>query len=512
MKVLIADDEAVVLEGLKYIIDWESLGFSICSQAKNGNETLEKIMKLSPDLVLLDIRMPGLTGIEIVQIARERGFTGHFIILSGYSDFSYAQTAIRYGVDFYLTKPIDEDELENAVTTVRNQIEEEHKSARTLHQYRESARDTIIRNLLTGDFRDVSELNLSDLRLFTDIYQVVAYERFTQDPFQIPWDFAELLRVTNQDHNSFDHITIDRREIILLKGSFALERFDRLLAHYKLNPQKGSPLDSLFLTFGRRVYRPEDIVLSYLDASNLMQRRFFCKFNQHVLGYDELTYGEQLTYHVSDEEAHHYSALLVNYIQSQNRYRIPEIMEEIAGKLYYCGDDLSVIKRFLIDIYLQIKQKISQIYTSVQIPFSTNSAIIDLIDGKYYLYEIIKVLTEQFEMCMNAVGSPSSETIMDDILHYINHNYRDNLKLETIAPLFGYNSAYLGKIFTKKVGESFNSYLDRVRIEQSKELLKDPELKVYEISDRIGYKNVDYFHKKFKKYVGVSPAEYRKTL
>lgn len=113
---------------------------------------------------------------------------------------------------------------------------------------------------------------------------------------------------------------------------------------------------------------------------------------------------------------------------------------------------------------------------------------------------------------MNAVGSPSSETSMDDILHYINHNYRDNLKLETIAPLFGYNSAYLGKIFTKKVGESFNSYLDRVRIDQSKVLLRDPELKVYEISDRIGYKNVDYFHKKFKKYVGVSPAEYRKTL
>ncbi len=512
MKVLIADDEAVVLGVLKYIIDWESLGFSICNQAQNGNETLEKIMRFSPDLVLLDIRMPGLTGIEIVRISRERGFTGHFIILSGYSDFSYAQTAIRYGVDFYLTKPIDEDELENAVTTVRNQIEEEHKSARTLHQYRENARDTIIRNLLTGNFREASELNLSDLRLSADVYQVMTYERFTQDPFQISWDFAELLRVTNQDHNSFDHIAIDHREIILLKSSFALERFDRLLAHYKLNPQKGSPLDSLFLTFGRKVYRPEDIVLSYLDSSNLMQRRFFCKFNQHVLGYHELTYGEQLTYHVSDEEAHHYSALLVNYIQSQNRNRIPEIMAEIAGKLYYCRDDLSVIKRFLIDIYLQIKHKISQIYTTIQIPFSTNSAIIDLIEGKYYLYEIIKVLTEQFEMCMNAVGSPSSETIMDDILHYINHNYRDNLKLETIAPLFGYNSAYLGKIFTKKVGESFNSYLDRIRIEQSKELLKDPELKVYEISDRIGYKNVDYFHKKFKKYVVVSPAEYQKTL
>ncbi len=131
---------------------------------------------------------------------------------------------------------------------------------------------------------------------------------------------------------------------------------------------------------------------------------------------------------------------------------------------------------------------------------------------KYYLYEIVQILMEQFEICMNSLGSPSSEGIMDNILHYINHNYTDNLKLETIAPLFGYNSAYLGKIFTKQVGESFNSYLDRVRIQHSKELLEKDQLKVYEIAERVGYKNVDYFHKKFKKYVGESPAEYRKHL
>ena len=84
--------------------------------------------------------------------------------------------------------------------------------------------------------------------------------------------------------------------------------------------------------------------------------------------------------------------------------------------------------------------------------------------------------------------------------------------MENIAPLFGYNSAYLGKIFTKTAGESFNSYIDHKRIDHSKELLKENRLKVYEISEKVGYKNVDYFHKKFKKYVGVSPAEYRKNI
>ncbi|MDO4338661.1 MAG: response regulator [Eubacteriales bacterium] len=511
MKVLIADDEVVVLEGLKYIIDWENLGFSICSQSKNGEETLEKILRLQPDLVLLDIRMPRLSGTEIVQIARENGFRGHFIILSGYSDFSYAQTAIKYGVDFYLTKPIDEEELENAVLTVKKQIEDERKSAMTLNQYRENARDTIIRSLLTGSFKDISSLNLTDLHLSTDIYQVVMYERFTQDPFQVTWDFAELLRVTNQDHNSFDHVSLERREVILLKGSFALDRFERLLSHYHVNPQKGSPLDSLFLTYGRRVYRPEDITYSYEDACALLERRFFCEHNQHVLGYEALPSAGELTYRVTDEEASRFSSHLTDYIQTQNRRCIVEELGNIRKNLYYCADQIPAIKRFLIDIYLQIRQKISQVYVNIQIPFCTNSAMIDSIDSKFYLYEILNLLNEQFEMCMNAIGCPSSDTIMDDILHYINYNYMENLKLETIAPLFGYNSAYLGKIFTKKVGESFNSYLDRIRIDHSKLLLKDESLKVYEIAERIGYKNVDYFHKKFRKYVGQSPAEYRKT-
>lgn len=512
MKLLIADDESTVLEGLQYIIDWESLGFSICALSKNGAETLDKILEQQPDLVLLDIRMPRLSGTEIVQFARENGFRGHFIILSGYSDFSYAQTAIRYGVDFYLTKPIDEEELENAVLSVKKQIEEERRSAETLSHYRENARLTVLQNLLTGNFRSIQELNLEDFYLAADVYQVILYERFLKDPFQPGYDFTELLRVTNSDTDSFDHITIDNREVILLKGTQALERFVRLLSHYQINPQKGSPLDSLFLTYGRPVSTPEDIMFSYFDASALLDRRFFCSYNQHVLGFKALPAEEELTYCISDAAALQYSTLLLDYIQTQNYRSISETLKKLESDLYYCCNDLLAIKRFLIDIFLQIKHKISQIYGEIQIPFPSNSSMIDSIDGKYYLYEILNMLGEQFEMYTNAIGSPSSQTIMDDILHYINHNYRENLKLETIAPLFGYNSAYLGKIFTKKVGESFNSYLDRVRIEQSKVLLQNHELKVYEIAERVGYKNVDYFHKKFKKYCDMSPAEYRKTL
>ena len=163
-------------------------------------------------------------------------------------------------------------------------------------------------------------------------------------------------------------------------------------------------------------------------------------------------------------------------------------------------------------LFRSIKENISHVYNNVEIPFPSNASVIEIIESKHYLYEIIQFLSEQFEMIMNATGNPSRDSIMDDILYYIDRNFQSNIKLESIAPLFGYNSAYLGKIFNKTFGESFNSYVDNKRIERSKELLTENKLKVYEIAEQVGYNNIDYFHKKFKKHVGVSPAEYRKSV
>ena len=103
----IADDELIIRQGLRCILDWEELGFQIIGEAANGADALDFIIKNNPDLVLLDIRMPQILGTEIVRRAKEQGFTGKFIILSGFTDFEYTQAAIHYGVDYYLTKPID---------------------------------------------------------------------------------------------------------------------------------------------------------------------------------------------------------------------------------------------------------------------------------------------------------------------------------------------------------------------------------------------------------------------
>ena len=135
-----------------------------------------------------------------------------------------------------------------------------------------------------------------------------------------------------------------------------------------------------------------------------------------------------------NQKSPEYSRLLTDYIQTQNRTRIAETLRTLEHELYQTSAEIPELKRYLIDIYLQIKQNLTHNYSNMEIAFSSNASIIDFIEKKYYLYEILQYFSEHFEMCMNAIGSPTSKTIIDDILYYINHNYRENLKLETIAP------------------------------------------------------------------------------
>ncbi len=126
-RVLIADDEAIIHNGLKRIVKWEELGFTIAGEAKNGEVALAFLCKENPDIVLMDIRMPQISGLELIGKARANGFSGKVIIISGYSDFHYAQQAIELGVKFYLTKPVNKNELEQILHSLHDELEEEEK-------------------------------------------------------------------------------------------------------------------------------------------------------------------------------------------------------------------------------------------------------------------------------------------------------------------------------------------------------------------------------------------------
>lgn len=515
-QVLIADDEAIIREGLKCLLDWESLGFLITDEASNGEQALEKLLNKNPEVALMDIRMPGASGLDVIRRSREAGYNGKIIILSGYSDFKYAQEAIRLGVEYYLTKPVDEEELTIILDTIRRRLDSERANADTAELYRTKARDAIVEEILLGRISEQNRLSGQDftgLHMDADVYQVAICEKYNHGLQDSPYSFAELLRLANQDNNSFDAITLEYREVFLFKGSYAVGRFTSLLQHYseeKTPPQKGSPLDHFFITYGRCVDSVSDISRSYREAHELIGRRFFCDQAQHTMGYQALpSLKGSVSLPVSGLLAE-YSASLLDYIRTFNRNMLAETLSSLQQQLYNATDSISDIRIFLADLYLSVREKMSRLYSSANIPFSGNAEVIRFITSRYYLYEILLYFTEQFEGMMSAIGNSSRESVMDDILHYISHNYAENLTLENLAPLFGYNSSYLGKLFSKTVGENFNSYLDHIRIERSKELLMNEDAKIYTIAEKVGYRNADYFHTKFKKYTGMSPAEYRK--
>lgn len=511
--VLIADDEAIIRRGLKKIVNWEQLGYEIIAEASDGEEALSCLINANPDVALMDIRMPFMDGLEVIQKAREHNYQGKIIILSGFSDFTYAQAAIKYDVKFYLNKPLNELELETVLISISNKLKEEAVQNLTVNHYREKAKLSILRDLLNGN-ADIYKINLADLHMTSDIFQVLVYEKYSHNIADISYHFSEILRVTNQDSNSFESVTYNESQVIILKGDFAISQFNRFLDkfEYELKPQKGSPLDTLFIAYGRIVTTVTELRTSYLDAYRLMLRRFFCAQDQHTIGYPK-TEAETLSkFKINSEIIAAYYNKLVNYMQTHNRNQLVETLHDLEKILYKSEDSIADIKLSLSDLFLQTKDKMNNLYAGSKIPFPTNTQIINFITTRNYLYEIIAFFTEQFEVVMNSIGGSSSDSIIDSVIYYIEHNYGENIKLESIACLFGYNSCYLGKLFHEKTGKSFNYYVDYVRVQSSIELLKQNSMKVYDIAEKVGYRNVDYFYTKFKKYTNLTPTEYRKQL
>ena len=223
--IFIADDEAIIRNGIKHLLDWEKIGFKIIGEATNGENALSSILEKHPDVVLVDIRMPKMLGLDVAREARSSGFKGKFIILSGYSDFKYAQEAIQYGVEFYLTKPIDEDDLKEKLQHISKQIDEEALHIQTVKDYRQKAKKIILEELLLN-LADIKKLNLKDMNIEAEIYQVVIYEKCNINANEELYKFANYLKLNNHKNAFYENIIIEGNQIILLKGSAEIHRFN----------------------------------------------------------------------------------------------------------------------------------------------------------------------------------------------------------------------------------------------------------------------------------------------
>ncbi|GGH28338.1 response regulator transcription factor [Paenibacillus segetis] len=514
IKVLIVDDEPKLREGLKAFIDWDSLGYTVVDTAANGNEALIKYDLHVPDLVLADIRMPGMDGLKLIQKLREIDEHLHILILSGYADFDYAKQAIAHQVDGYLLKPVDEDELITYLKDIKQQIDSEKISEQWKHVTKVWTREALIQSVLTetsneGEDSTILNKKAEELGLVWRNYQVLLISVHPQDESDtklsalLKRKLMDKFEDTGRGWVFYIHAQIG----ILLKEPLLSVELDQL---YKWIDSQLIDFGVYFsVALGRKVSTLHEIGQSYVDARELIKHHFFLD-NGNVLCLDSSNIecnsedsGELHTHSLSDQI---YYAIDIGNLETMKS------LVRRTGKFFVSeGYSELEIKRRFSEILTSILNKASKQYPELQdrsIEYGDYLAEIYQVRTIQGLFEKIDFFLMQMMSHLSDGGSHREVKIMLDLIH---RNFGDNLKLETLSGVFNYNSAYLGKLFKNETGEYFNTYLDKVRIEKAKGFLEEG-YKVYQVAEKVGYTNVDYFHSKFRKYVGTSPSAYRKEV
>jgi two-component system, response regulator YesN len=501
-QLMIIDDEPIVREGIKILLPWEKYGFEICGEGIDGKDGLNKVLEYQPDLVLVDIKMPGMSGLDLIKKAKEQGFDGKFIILTGHSDFEFAKSAISLGVRAYLLKPIDEDEL---IENIEGMVEELNAKRHLDAYYSKSelkAKKEFLRRLLlyTGEKETLRrEIKQYGLNFHHNKYSVAILSRKRKytDLGELTYEEADDLELDIL--GDVEKINLEDKQVFIGKG-YSYEQFESVLRQFneKIKNIQG---DNLFITIGHNVTHWEDIHFSYECARMLMAYQFLVE-EEGVITIKLL----EMNKNQDDDLA---SETLSNLIEVGD---IPGIKEYLDGRKVYYLSQLYKEAEAKVKIthnMMKVHDKFNKNYEKERDAIPDAADMLNMIKNGDTLDSVMDGIYTYCIRISDAIGVASTDNVVKRMLSYMEKNYSSDLKLEAISKMFNYNSAYLGKIFKKSTGESFNNVLDSIRINNAKRLLTNTDLKVYQVSEKVGYSNIDYFYSKFKKYVGISPKEFK---
>lgn len=499
---MIIDDESVVREGIKSLIPWDEYQFELCADGIDGKDGLKKILEYSPDLVLIDIKMPGMMGIDVIKEARQKGFMGKFIILTGYADFKYAKSAILLGVRAYLLKPIDEEELIQNVEDVLEELEakKQQDDYYTMQELK-SRQEVIYRLLMQGGNSEKIDQELRVYGLDLNYKKFcVAFLISKKDYLDV--DDLEYIDKTNLmlfGLNSIEKIFVDNQIVLVYKGGTYSELLNKLkVNNHRVKERYG---EAFFITVGQDVISWNDIHYSYETARFLAQYKFL---------YEEK---EQITIEIfeqySDSVSMNFAEEIQSYIEIGDIDAVREVIQNKSefykSRLMKESDIKIVVAHNMILLQNMIERRHEDKKEEL-LNFYSISERIKEADSMQKLQEEVIDFSQNIS---EIIGSSGIDNVVIRMHAYMQKNYDQDLKIESIAKMMNYNSAYLGKIYKKKMGQSFNNMLDEIRIENAKRLLKETDIKVYQVSKQIGYGNIDYFYAKFKRYVGMTPKKYK---
>jgi two-component system response regulator YesN len=514
-KVILVDDEKQIIEGLTAIINWQKYNCMVVGAAYNGKMGIEQALLLKPDIIVTDIRMPHIEGIEMVAKIQENQPNIKFIILSGFSEFNYAKKGMELGVKHYVLKPVEEIELEASIELVVSELNTEKKQRAKLEEYKElsSSGKLLQQEHLMRDLLNTNKENEDILEALEDHGIVLDYPYVTCMIAKMENIKLKPRTNTFTIYHSKDYTLISfrysHREYAVMmvhawKGGLNFHEAIRAIQS-SLSDTLNS---SVILAIGSTYSSLRHIGQSFEEARRAIGYMMLGK-KEDILFFDQLQYSDSMI-NLPQEMLQK----LDSAVEQMNTEACSSTIEQILNSLKDSEQLRQIDLRIqCLNLYLITASKMTPMQVQ-QLNYLVGENIMSLEvkttiwtlnmckDWMNTLFQSIIELKKQHQPNTN-------RNVVDEVKAYLDNNFAENLTLFSIAERFYISPNYLSQLFRKKTGDTFLGYLTKVRVEKAKYLLLHEEAKIYEICNQIGYEDPKYFRKVFEKIVGIKPSEYR---
>ena len=523
MRLILVDDEKGIVDGLKIMIRRYIPECEIVGAAYNGVEGFQLIQKLRPDIVITDIRMPQADGLDMIKMLKEKGSQAKFILLSGYADFEYARRGIQLGVQFYINKPVEEEELRECVYQVIEAVRADKAKLQEVDELKQEVQSRIQESAL----RDILDIG-SDNTLAEELLRIA----------QIPTEGTNYACILLEFYGNVDALKerglqpvlaqIDRvlrqyRGVYLLRYSGAqfamvvtqggtIGYADLVRSVRRLKEELFGQLGlSMTVGIGTVQNRAAGISQSFEEARYALSYKVV-KGADTVIPFPEIMNLPGRSQPVPEAMIAKLEAGIDNMDEMECACIIREIFRGMEAEPGMSPADLQLQ---CLNILLSSVRKMS--FQQLQqndflgrhiLSLEGISRFQTLVSLEEWMVEVIRRIIA-FKIEHNI---PKKKDIISEVKEYVSTHYNEPITLADLAARFFISPYYLSQFFKQKTGDTYVNFLSQVRIGKAKELLEKTDLKVYEICQMVGYSDSQHFTRLFEKLTGSKPSEYRKNL
>jgi two-component system response regulator YesN len=519
--VIIVDDEKLLRQGFIHMTDWSGTGFRIVGEASNGLEALDMIERLRPDIVVTDIRMPGMDGIELTRTVKSRFPGTEVIVLSSYNDFEYVKETLQLGALDYILKPkMQVSDLLAALNKAKSKLKGQAVPAGNRGFAPDLPEDkTFLQSLLATDAVDeewfASQIGRHGLAGMTAPYRLLLADLGLGTSQADTVEFVHMLNAILEQEGGKDEADRYVWTVSWIGPTHAAILLRELGAGEAEARRRGWP-ERLERTLGRRVRfwmsepigRAADIPDTYRRLRSLLPYRFYFDESGLLAETEIAESGETVD---------------VSYRRLQScveRGDLSPILAELCERCRRIGSngryiEPYVLKKNLVEACYYVIHKMDELgYDAADLhrkKIDYFKSIEESPDLAACLKELERVFGEIQKQLLTS-APPSYGATVRAVLEYIQSHYREDISLQSVAGHFHLNKSYLSQLFKQQTGENFSNYLTRLRIEKAKELLRMPDQNLFSVCEAVGFWNTSYFGQVFKKSVGLTPSDYAKQF